>query len=52
MSMRQSTQDTMTEAVHKNKTGIHVLYVNSDLSNDFLSLLQRKEIKALLPQET
>lgn len=50
MSMRQSTQDVMIEAVHKIKTAIHVLYVNSDLSNHFLFSLQREELKALLAQ--
>lgn len=50
MSMRQSTEDMMIEAVHKIKTGIHMLYVNSDLSNHFPASHQGEEIKALLAQ--
>lgn len=50
MRMRQPREDRMIEAVHKIKTGIHVLYVNRDLSNHLLSPFQREEINALLAQ--
>lgn len=46
----EAVQTRMIEAVHKIKTGIHVLYVNRDLSNHFLFPLQREELKALLAQ--
>lgn len=48
MSMRRSTQDVMIEAIHKIKTGIHMLNVNSDLSSHFLASLPREEIKVPL----
>lgn len=46
--MRQSAQDMMIEAIHKTKTGIHMLNGNNDLSSRFLASLLREEIKVPL----
>lgn len=46
--MRQSAQDMMIEAIHKTKTGIHMLNGNNDLSSRILASLLREEIKVPL----